>query len=79
MHWPLQAIDGWEREAGHWLEGTPAVHPVFSRVQIGAGLWLFVRWPPSLPRPPARTTDWISGSSASITSGVALSVLGVWS
>ena len=79
VHWPLQAIDGWEREAGHWLEGTPAVHPVFSRVQIGAGLWLFVRWPPSLPRPPARTTDWISGSSASITSGVALSVLGVWS
>ena len=79
VHWPMRAIDGWEREAAMWLEDAAAVQPVVSRVQVGAGLWIFVRWPPSLPRPRARVTDWITDSTASIGGGVALAVQGVWS
>ena len=60
--WRLRAIDAWERSVPPWWEGDPdagAKHhrgaadagTVFSRLQVGEGLWIFALWPARLPAP----------------------------
>jgi hypothetical protein len=75
--WPLRAIDGWERNGSEWwsdpTHGGGAGERTFSRLCIGDGLWIFVRWPRSLgqqsqPRPPgAEAEGGADGDSASNT------------
>ncbi len=95
--WPLRAVDGWERMSVAWWSDNahresdePASGRVYSRLQIGDGLWLFVQWPAHLgkrqvdracqPRSDLvlEASDWIADAAAVIEQGVELTVLGAW-